>query len=165
MAEIQYTVTSLLEVGVTGSQVVSHNVVHYYQPHSVFCWQYSSFSDFSSSIRVLFWFSNTATRFSRHFMYSFFFLRHSLAASLLAQIVTHNKWGNFPQNYEQKLKPLTIVPTCITLLYLSLWSQTNWRHTQHVTTRSASFLAKSFYHILQLHNYTLDPKTMLLKDN
>ena len=41
-----------------------------------------SFSAFSSSIRVLFWFSNTATRFSRHFTYSFFFLRHSRAASL-----------------------------------------------------------------------------------
>lgn len=41
-----------------------------------------SFSAFSSSIRVLFWFSNTATRFSRHLTYSFFFLRHSRAASL-----------------------------------------------------------------------------------
>lgn len=45
-------------------------------------WQYRSFSAFSSSIRVLFWFSNTATRFSRHLTYSFFFLRHSRAASL-----------------------------------------------------------------------------------
>lgn len=41
-----------------------------------------SFSAFSSSIKVLFWFSNTATRFSRHLTYSFFFLRHSRAASL-----------------------------------------------------------------------------------
>lgn len=36
----------------------------------------------SSSISVLFWFSRTATRFSRHFTYSFFFRRHSRAASL-----------------------------------------------------------------------------------
>lgn len=36
----------------------------------------------SSSMRVLFWFSSTATRFSKHFTYSFFFLRHSRAASL-----------------------------------------------------------------------------------
>ncbi len=41
-----------------------------------------SFRAFSSSISVLFWFSNTATRFSRHLTYSFFFLRHSRAASL-----------------------------------------------------------------------------------
>ena len=33
-------------------------------------------------MRALFWFSSTATLFSRHLMYSFFFLRHSLAASL-----------------------------------------------------------------------------------
>ena len=32
-------------------------------------------------MRALFWFSNTATLFSRHFMYSFFLFRHSLAAS------------------------------------------------------------------------------------
>ena len=31
---------------------------------------------------ALFWFSSTATRFSRHLMYSFFFRRHSRAASL-----------------------------------------------------------------------------------
>ena len=43
---------------------------------------YSSFRDFSSSIRALFWFSSTATRFSRHLIYSFFLFRHSLAASL-----------------------------------------------------------------------------------
>lgn len=52
------------------------------QPQSVFCWQYSSLSDCSSSIRALFWFSSTATLFSRHLMYSFFFLLHSRAASL-----------------------------------------------------------------------------------
>lgn len=45
-------------------------------------WQYKSLRAFSSSIRVLFWFSRTATRFSRHLTYSFFFLRHSRAASL-----------------------------------------------------------------------------------
>lgn len=49
-------------------------------------WQYRSLRAFSSSIRVLFWFSSTATRFSRHLTYSFFFLRHSRAASLW-----HNK--------------------------------------------------------------------------
>lgn len=43
-----------------------------------------SFKDLSSSIRVLFWFSSTATRFSRHLTYSFFFRRHSRAASLEA---------------------------------------------------------------------------------
>ena len=43
---------------------------------------YNSFSDLSSSISALFWFSSTATLFSRHLMYSFFFRRHSLAASL-----------------------------------------------------------------------------------
>ena len=42
---------------------------------------YSAFNDLSSSIRALFWFSSTATLVSRHFMYSFFFLRHSRAAS------------------------------------------------------------------------------------
>uniref|UniRef100_A0A6B0TW82 Putative secreted protein n=1 Tax=Ixodes ricinus TaxID=34613 RepID=A0A6B0TW82_IXORI len=31
---------------------------------------------------ALFWFSSTATLFSRHLMYSFFLRRHSLAASL-----------------------------------------------------------------------------------
>lgn len=50
--------------------------------HSGFCWQYNSFSDLSSSIRALFCVSKTATRLSRHLMYSFFFLRHSRAASL-----------------------------------------------------------------------------------
>lgn len=45
-------------------------------------WQYKSLRAFSSSMRVLFWFSSTATRFSRHFTYSFFFRRHSRAASL-----------------------------------------------------------------------------------
>lgn len=43
-----------------------------------------SFKALSSSIRVLFWFSSTATRFSRHLTYSFFFRRHSRAASLEA---------------------------------------------------------------------------------
>lgn len=45
-------------------------------------WQYKSFRVFSSSINVLFWFSRTATRFSKHFTYSFFFRLHSFAASL-----------------------------------------------------------------------------------
>lgn len=45
-------------------------------------WQYKSLRALSSSMRVLFWFSSTATRFSRHLTYSFFFLRHSRAASL-----------------------------------------------------------------------------------
>lgn len=45
-------------------------------------WQYKSFRALSSSMRVLFWFSSTATRFSKHLTYSFFFLRHSRAASL-----------------------------------------------------------------------------------
>lgn len=44
--------------------------------------RYISFMALSSSIRVLFWFSSTATRFSRHRTYSFFLRRHSLAASL-----------------------------------------------------------------------------------
>lgn len=52
-----------------------------HQSQSVFCW-YNSFNDFSSSISVWFLFSSTATRFSKHFMYSFFFLLHSRAASL-----------------------------------------------------------------------------------
>lgn len=30
-------------------------------------WQYNSFNAFNSSMRVLFWFSSTATRFSKHF--------------------------------------------------------------------------------------------------
>lgn len=45
-------------------------------------WQYRSLSALSSSMSVLFWFSKTATRFSRHLTYSFFFRRHSRAASL-----------------------------------------------------------------------------------
>lgn len=45
-------------------------------------WQYRSFSALSSSMSVLFWFSKTATRFSKHLTYSFFFRRHSRAASL-----------------------------------------------------------------------------------
>lgn len=45
-------------------------------------WQYRSFRVFNSSISVLFWFSNTATRFSKHLTYSFFFRLHSFAASL-----------------------------------------------------------------------------------
>lgn len=48
---------------------------------SLFCWQYSSLSAFNSSMRALFWFSKTATRFSRHLMYSFFLRLHSRAAS------------------------------------------------------------------------------------
>ena len=52
-----------------------------FQAQSAFCW-YNSLRDFNSSISVWFLFSSTATRFSRHFMYSFFFLRHSRAASL-----------------------------------------------------------------------------------
>ena len=45
-------------------------------------WQYRSLRVFNSSISVLFWFSNTATRFSKHLTYSFFFRLHSFAASL-----------------------------------------------------------------------------------
>lgn len=41
-----------------------------------------SFKVSSSSISFLFWTSSTATRLSRHFTYSFFRRRHSLAASL-----------------------------------------------------------------------------------
>jgi len=44
--------------------------------------QYISLSAFNSSINALFWFSRTATRFSKHLTYSFFFRRHSFAASL-----------------------------------------------------------------------------------
>lgn len=44
-----------------------------------------SFNALSSSIRVLFWFSKMATRFSRHLTYSFFFRRHSRAASLQSE--------------------------------------------------------------------------------
>lgn len=52
-------------------------------------WQQMSLRALSSSIRVLFWFSSTATRFSKHFTYSFFFLRHSRAASLSKIKHTH----------------------------------------------------------------------------
>lgn len=45
-------------------------------------WQYNVFNAFSSSIKALFWSSRTATLCSKHLMYSFFFRRHSLAASL-----------------------------------------------------------------------------------
>lgn len=41
-----------------------------------------SFKVSSSSMSFLFWTSSTATRLSRHFTYSFFRRRHSLAASL-----------------------------------------------------------------------------------
>lgn len=54
-------------------------------------WQYKSLRAFNSSMRVLFWFSSTATRFSRHLTYSFFFLRHSRAASLSTQNMDPNK--------------------------------------------------------------------------
>lgn len=49
-----------------------------------FLWQYRSLRALSSSISILFCFSSTATRFSRHLTYSFFFRRHSRAASLEA---------------------------------------------------------------------------------
>lgn len=45
-------------------------------------WQYRSLRALSSSMSILFCFSSTATRFSRHLTYSFFFRRHSRAASL-----------------------------------------------------------------------------------
>lgn len=47
-------------------------------------WLYRTFKALSSSMSVLFCFSRTATRFSRHLTYSFFFRRHSRAASLEA---------------------------------------------------------------------------------
>lgn len=47
-------------------------------------WQYRSLRALSSSMSILFCFSSTATRFSRHLTYSFFFRRHSRAASLEA---------------------------------------------------------------------------------
>lgn len=78
----------------------------------VFCfysdlWQYKSLRAFSSSMRVLFWFSNTATRFSRHFTYSFFFRRHSLAASLRRR----SKVNIFSQRFLQTPKaPFGHVP-------------------------------------------------------
>ena len=45
-------------------------------------WQYISFRFCSSPIKSLFCCSKIWTRFSRHFIYSFFFRRHSRAASL-----------------------------------------------------------------------------------
>lgn len=47
-------------------------------------WQYRSLRALSSSMSILFCFSSKATRFSRHLTYSFFFRRHSRAASLEA---------------------------------------------------------------------------------
>lgn len=77
--------------------------------------QYRSFNVLSSSIRVLFWFSRTATRFSRHLTYSFFFRRHSRAASLkegklavrrlkdgLKQIVVYLLVFQTAESYESK---------------------------------------------------------------
>lgn len=57
-----------------------------------------SFSAFSSSISVLFWFSNTATRFSRHLTYSFFFRRHSRAASLHRYKGNKRRWATREEN-------------------------------------------------------------------
>lgn len=51
-------------------------------------WQYRSLRALSSSMSVLFWFSKTATRFSRHLTYSFFFRRHSRAASLQRKTIS-----------------------------------------------------------------------------
>lgn len=59
-------------------------------------WQYRAFRVLSSSINALFWFSSTATLFSKHLIYSFFLALHSLAASL------QNKWQII--RYEWHLK-------------------------------------------------------------
>lgn len=57
---------------------------------------------------ALFWFSNTATRFSRHLMYSFFLRRHSRAASrfFCSRISRFRvwSWGAIREYIEKGLK-------------------------------------------------------------
>ena len=56
---------------------------------------------------VLFWFSKTATRFSRHFTYSFFFLRHSRAASLKYKAEPlFGKWQPVTKRHAVDLRPI-----------------------------------------------------------
>lgn len=72
LADSPFSLCTRKSARTKGERVVHHSDL----------WQYRSFSALSSSMRVLFWFSKTATRFSRHLTYSFFFRRHSRAASL-----------------------------------------------------------------------------------
>lgn len=104
------------------------NVPHFCttDTHSVFCWQYSSLSAFNSSISALFWFSKTATRFSKHFIYSFFFLRHSRAASrFLSNLISRFRaWSSPP--------PWFMLPVCATtetsVFCWSLMNGENWKN-------------------------------------
>lgn len=75
----------------------------------------------SSSMRVLFWFSSTATRFSRHLTYSFFFLRHSRAASLEP---TQGKWL-------QEQPPSTIQSGSVNICPPSPQSTANWSEDRY----------------------------------
>lgn len=99
----------------------------------------------SSSMRVLFWFSSTATRFSRHLTYSFFFLRHSLAASLEP---IQGKWlQEQPQYGKDWINEITCNPIGSTITKTTTTTSTNcWiaQTEQHVTAISNSVVKTQF---------------------
>ena len=81
-----------------------------------------SFKVSSSSISLLFWTSSTATRLSRHFTYSFFRRRHSLAASLKNK---KKKQKGKQNNFCMLLTEQTEVSlVCVIMVAFQIWNNT-----------------------------------------
>src|SRR4029434_9667565 len=109
-----------------------------------------SLSAFSSSISVLFWFSKTATRFSKHFTYSFFFRLHSRAASLH----THTQAHTYTHTHTHTHRHTQV---------LMVQSSTDMSHLQHLNNTHTCRHTQTYSHTrmsTQTHTHT---HTSLLK--
>ncbi len=84
--------------------------------YSWFFGRYNSFKARNSPINAWFWLSNTATLFSKQRIYSFFFLLHSLAASLKYNNHYKASWSYLPNLFFISLISLFLVGSSPPLL-------------------------------------------------